>query len=93
MPFLEIRFLGHFPYKAKFFGYRALMEYKEAAKGHYVERFKLLLDPESKVLVSLPDGLSLKQVLKDYLGYMKEEFLKQSENIAGIFKSDIKWYV
>jgi hypothetical protein len=79
------------------FGNRAYTYYRtrNPANGtyFYVEKFKLLLDPNSNFNIQLPTGLTRERLLKDYLSYMKYyvELLTSSQP-GEVQNLDISWY-
>ncbi len=79
------------------YGYSAYQYYTRnvaaASNFYFVERFKLLLDPNSNIHIELPTGLTRERLLKDYLGYMKYYVKLVLELKLGKFENlNISWY-
>jgi hypothetical protein len=86
-------------WNVKKYGYSAYEHYSRnvatTTNLYFVQRFKLLLDPNSKeVYIKLPTGLTRERLLKDYLGYIKYYVKVALEKKLGDFeKLNISWYL
>ncbi|KAI9006604.1 hypothetical protein CLU79DRAFT_779903 [Phycomyces nitens] len=65
-------------------GYQAIaLSKKPGNTGHLVERFKLLLDPSVDNVRSLPNGLTVLEVIADYLRGLLEYTMPEIKRVQG----------